>query len=193
MNLGCSFACLVVLLSVAGCAQSQHRANASDGDLGSAFRGERRYWPESDFEAGSSEQPRHSAPGAVEDVNQTRDEFENRMAEWLVEVDEQIKELKRRIVSQGDEVVARWQPQLDELEDLRQVATQRLEDMSQSTSNGWKLLREAVLNSCDELRETVTRMRDEFDAEQREFDSTVGARHHALPMTRLDPSRPIWG
>jgi TolA-binding protein len=99
---------------------------------------------------------------AAEFSQQTKEEFQKKLAARLKELDAEIAKLREKGRDLADQAKANWDRKLAELETKRDAGRARLAEVSNSSAEAWKDIHKGTQSAWDELDKAVLDASREF-------------------------------
>ena len=145
MRFGCSIFMLAGLIAVTGCEQPS--SVPTSGKV-------------------TSEDVRHDAGKAVDTTaefsQQAKDEFQQKLAARLKDLDAEIVTLREKGSVLKDEAKVKWDEKLAELEVKRDTARAKLAEVGESSAEAWKDLQKGAQAAWDDMDKAFSEASREF-------------------------------
>jgi hypothetical protein len=91
-----------------------------------------------------------------------KEEFQRTLTENLGRLDEQMRELRLKVVNLSDKAKADWAEKMKELDTKRNAARAKLAELQSATGDAWEHLREGSQAAWKELEQALEKATAEF-------------------------------
>ena len=99
---------------------------------------------------------------AVEFSQQTKEEFQKKLAAQLKDLEGEIAKLREKGRNLKDEAKTNWDRKISELETKREAARAKLAEVGRSTAEAWEDVRKGAQSAWDELEKAFREAAKEF-------------------------------